>query len=363
MGHFSVACGISNLSIHEDDKIGFMILDKSNGRFRDARLSQNVGTSYHLYSTDLFAPFMAPVFGTYDGYGSLVDMKESKTTEILEEIFGMPASKVIESINCSRSIYTKDSEIFKNYFTGPARFTSYNATPEEALSSVGFVKSAKLSKGKTEVFVLGDYAISVRSAKPFDYWSIRSSKIDVTFVPEFQDNLAVNSLEAFAKLTGIYPGYAESSWKNISILKDLHGMFFLEDVFNEMKPYVQDPDNSFKFGKPETQQWDEFIAVMNAAEKENMDSKKLLKVLDIPRFVQAVTAFPEEHLMLLRKYEDNYGFLDVHAMMDIMTACNRMFQPSFCGEQDGNNGASSKLNRVTDKILADRRARWGEDED
>lgn len=361
MGHFSVACGISNLSIHEDDKIGFLILSESHGRFRDSRLSENVGISNYLYSNDLFTPFISPVFGSYDGYGSVVDIKDSKTNEILEEIFGIPAVDVINSITGSRSLYETDSQVFKSYYKGSRRFNSTNATPEEALTPLGFVKSAKLSKLRTEVFVLGDYAISVRKAKPFDYWSIRSSKSDVVFVPEAQDNRATRMLEEFSKLTKTFPGYPEKDWKKVETLNGLHGMYFLEDVYKEMKEYLEIPGNVFRYGKTPERMWDEFNAVMKAVEAEGKNPKPFLEILDIPRFVLNLTGFPEEHLPLLRKYEDSYEFLGVNTMLDVMTSTNRMLAPTYCGEQDGNNGASANLNRVTDQILAKRKAQWDED--
>jgi hypothetical protein len=362
MGHFSVACGISNLSIHEDDKIGFMLLSESKSRFRDPRMSENVGISHYLYNTDLFAPFIAPLFGSYDGYGNIVDIKDCKTNEVLEEVFGIPALDVINSVTGSRSVYETDSQVFKSYYKGSRRFNSLNATPEEALTPLGFVKSEKLSDSTTEVFALGDYAISVRQAEPFNYWSIRSSTSNVVFVPEVQDNRAGRTLEEFAKLTKTFPGYPEKDWKKVETLNSLHGMYFLEDVYKEMNDYLNVPGNVFRYGKTPERLWDEFIAVMKAVEKEGENPQKFMELLDFPRFVMNATTFPEEHLNLLRKYEDSYEFLGVRSMMDIMTQTNRMFAPTYCGEQDGNVDAAYNLNKITNRILEERIAQW-EDED
>lgn len=362
MGHFNLGCGISNLSIEEDDAIGFMILGP--GKSPDPRMPVGIGISHYVYATDLFTPYLPPVFGTYSGYGAVENLESSKTTEVLEEIFGIPASEVIDIINENSDLYDVDSKIFKNFYKGSRRFNSMNATAEEALVPLGFKKMENIDEN-TQMFVYGDFAITVRKEEgsPFDYWGLRFALTPVSIVPEFWNNHAAAALNIFARRTGLTPGYPEEVQEKVKTLNNLHGMFFLKEVFTEMDTYLKVPGNRFTWGKPDTQKWDEFIAVMNAADNDPaVDGDVFMDILEIPTFAQKATSLEDKYRPLLRKYEGTYEYLNIHGMMDIMIAVNRMFMPSFCGEQDGNNDASTQLNEVTGNILAKRKARW-DDED
>lgn len=56
----------------------------------------------------------------------------------------------------------------------------------------------------------------------------------------------------------------------------------------------------------------------------------------------------------LRGYGKSYELLEIHRMMDLMRLVNRMFGPTICGTQHGDNVVSSRLNAVTDEILTKR---------
>lgn len=361
MGHFSVACGISNLAIHEGDEIGFVIL--GDGRTPDPRMNAEGGKSFHLYANDRFSPYLPPVFGTYSGYGEIEDIEKSKTTEVMEAVFGIPVEQVFSILTCSRSIYDTSSEIFKVFYKGSRRFGNYQATMEEALIPLGFEKDAEASSEEVEVFNYENLAVSIRPEGPFKVWNICVKGTPISIAPEFKSGGASDGLSIFHMITGLMPGYPKEVQEKVKHLKSLNGMFILKDVFVKMAEYLKEPGVSYEFGKPRERQWDEFIAVMEAVEKEGRDFETFYPMLDIVRGIEHGTAFHKQYIPLLRKYGNSYEYLNVMVLLEVMTVVNRMLAPSFCGEQDGNDEASQRLNRITDKILAERRVRFGSDEE
>jgi hypothetical protein len=361
MGHFSVACGISNLSIHEGDEIGFVIL--GDGRIPDPRMNVDGGKSFHLYSNDRFSPYLPPVFGTYSGYGELENIEKSNTTEVMEEIFGIPVEKVFSILTCSRSIYDTSSEIFKAFYKGSRRFGNYQAPMEEALVPLGFEKDVDASSEDVEVFNYETLSVKIRTEGYFKKWTVCVKGTDLAIAPEFTSGGASDGLSLFHIITGLMPGYPKDVQEKVKHLKNLNGMFILKDVFVKMSEYLKEPGVSYEFGKPREQQWDEFIAVMDAVEKEGRDFETFYPMIDIVRAIEHGTSLQKQYIPLLRKYGKSYAYLDIMVLLEVMTVVNRMFAPTFCGEQDGNNEASQRLNRVTDKILAERRVRFGADED
>jgi len=75
MGCWNATCGLSQLPIHHGDHVvGFLL----EGRGNSGRNEGHLGAGGYCYSTDLFAPLFIPVFGKYDDYGSIEDIKGSK---------------------------------------------------------------------------------------------------------------------------------------------------------------------------------------------------------------------------------------------------------------------------------------------
>lgn len=66
MGSFSVACGMSGLTIVEGDKVGIQILAPNNSPF--AKLDGVMPDSFHSPS-DLMMPYLPPFYGEYADYG------------------------------------------------------------------------------------------------------------------------------------------------------------------------------------------------------------------------------------------------------------------------------------------------------
>lgn len=358
MGSFNVGCGISNLAIQQGDDVGFIILTKGTGNERN---DPSVGVANFIYGNELFRPYLPPVFGMYGDYGIVEAIEPSKTTEILEAMFSLPVNDIIECITCRRGLYS-EGEIFERYFVGSKKFTEFGVSHETALIALGFTKSP--SGAREEVYNLGKFDIVVRpyEKQPMLYvWSIwDAEKEETVLVPEFISQSTTHVLEEFSKVSGIFPGYKEEDYAKIQTLKSLYGMYFLKDTFTGMKSHLEKNDYFFPDEKDSLEKmWNEFRNARTLLKVEEPESYKLLLPhLSLGQYIFRYTGFPIASIEELAVYGETYEYLEMPYLSSIMTTLNRMFMPSYCGTQDGDDDASAALNAITNKTLAARRKEY-----
>lgn len=360
VGSFDMGCAISGLTIHESDSIGYMILQKSTTP-SDPRIDMSLGTSWFTYSTDMYKPFLPAVYGTYGDYGMIVDIEKSKTGEVIEQLFDMPVEDLIECISCTRGLYERDGKIAKKLFKGSRRFQNFDATPEDGLTRLGFTKEK--SEKDVEVYSFEGFEILVGFKEPFHLWTIREAESKKILFPEFPCQFVSTIINEFCKLTGKFPGYTKEDQEKVQLLQSLSGMFFLKDVFAEMNAHMQQDYFADMYEKQWNETWGTFMAAYNACKKLGQEDKMHLLPLRLAQSIERSTSFPVEKMSLLAGYDGTSEFSEMFDMFSVMTSVNRMFMPSFCGEQEGNDDASRKLNAISGRILAERKARWDEEDE
>lgn len=78
MGCYSVYCQASKISIVGGEEVVLFIL------------AQDKYSSYRVYQTeDYYLPIVLPIFGTYDEYGCIQDIKKNANTKLIEEHYGI----------------------------------------------------------------------------------------------------------------------------------------------------------------------------------------------------------------------------------------------------------------------------------
>jgi hypothetical protein len=362
VGSFNVGCGISNISIEPGDKTGFVILNTGSG---PERISPECGVSMLLNEYDLYRPYLPPLFGEYNDYGSIESIKKSKTTEFMEHLFARDIETIINCLTDNTILYDAHGRIFDAYFKGDKTFDKFGATHGESFLPLGFSK-AKGKRGE-EVFSLKGFEIVITKHPEYELlfnYSIRNAKTGEVLIQPFVSQFPGQALDAFGRASGIYPGYDKKDYSRIVRLRDSHGMFFSEDVFRAMTEHLSTDwfygDMPAKWAKL----WKEFIEL----------PKKFGGILDnkdrqytqVGRFVDTNTSFPAEDTHLLGFYGSDLGYLQLVDLMNVMRVTNRLFTPSFCGSQDGNTKASLALSEATTQILTERKKReeeWMEEDD
>jgi hypothetical protein len=95
MGDYQVACAITKAPIEEGDRVGFVLLQKQP---MYSGMPEDTGRQVIFHSTDDYFPYLPPVFGEYDDYGSIINTTPSQTTAFLEKRFNKSISEVLKNV-------------------------------------------------------------------------------------------------------------------------------------------------------------------------------------------------------------------------------------------------------------------------
>lgn len=116
MGSFNKIGFLSSLPISAGDDTALIFL-KPN------KYAEKGGTTY---STDWYEPIFLPIFGRYDDYGKIENIKQTSSVKFIEDFFGLDIQKIVEDIdNLSVGRYKskeleapKNNEIYKKLTFG-----------------------------------------------------------------------------------------------------------------------------------------------------------------------------------------------------------------------------------------------------
>lgn len=350
MGSFNVSCGMSNLMINEGDTIGFVILGKS--RFSGMAPASR-GVTYLMRPDMPLKPFLPPLYGSYGGYGNMVDIHASPTAEIIENIFQRPVATVLSCIGSDRGLYDSCGEIYQNYFSVDQSWDTYKNPVAKSLTEIGFKHVETLRD--TEVFSYGDYSLIYISdpeweneyitVGPQSQWIIENSTTGDGMVAGFHHQDLGVVMDRFHRATGLLPGYNKEDHNRVLLLNSLSGMFFLKEVYSGMKSVMEERDY---FGSSESleRQWDHFMS-------EEINDAQLLKLAGASGIIdmQQSICLPGEFRSELVRYYANYEVLEAHYLTEVMHSINRVFTPTVCGPEEGNNDLARHLLSISSSIL------------
>lgn len=356
MGSFDVGCGLSNLAIHEGDKVGLLIIGKTIDYNDLFVCAPQPGKLLKIYATDDFKPFLPPIYGRYDDYGKIRDIEESVTTRLLETIYGKPIQTVLKCLGSIRGIYGNLSDIYPAYVENDLFPRGYNHPVEETLRAVGFIMK---TVDNEDIYSFGGYNLT----KTGPYWDIRKDGADKVLAGGFGHGDVDDLLDFFGYHTKVYPCFNPEDYGKIHSLNALSGMFFLEDVLAKMIPVIADDFFVVQYTGKFQQDWDLFMEMFtpNAdGEVKRFASSWGSRAND---FISKNTVILPEQYGLLSVYKNNSEFLGLAQFLDVIRSINRMIEPTICGEQQGNDLASAGLNVITSSILEERRKEYEDEYD
>ena len=357
MGSFDVGCGLSNLTIHYGDKAGILILDQRSNRLPRSAYGSAPEPGRVFLSGNDHLPFLPPVYGVYDDYGRLRDIRPSATTQVLETLFNRSAKVVIDCIVDMRGVYDSYGEIYKQYKQAELEEAlSYGKPVEEALLAVGF---EEVPSESGFAFEYGSYKISHGGSGHL--WTVTRNDLNQAIGAIRVTDNAQNVLDAFSDMTGSYPGFAREDFSRVRLLNRIGGMFFLEEVFTKMDEFSKTEHymNTFPAmrAKRHREKFTEFLEHLKDPGDKFFPSHI--------RFADDFSrdySFPMEQWELLKAYESNKDeFFAMESFKVVADSVNRLLAPTYCGEQMGNDRASLMLNHISKGIL-DVRQKEYEDE-
>lgn len=362
MGSFNVACGISNISINEGSPVGFLLMSKTQPGQIVRGADHSKGYAFQVHPHAQYTPFLPMVFGTYDDYGNVADVEETRTSKIIEAIFKRPIETVIRCIT-ENELYGSQNEFLKQYGIENHKLDSFGPIGK-GLESVGFIENINDANEKT--YTYKNYTVVFHASGLYSIIhpnktvaAVSKNKFEDTVIPV---NSALDVLRYFHEVTNLLPGFKEEHWSEVKLLSSLYGMYVHRDIWNGMSEYID----------TEAQAWGTEIAERNKKERQMFFSKvcktevfskvlgktvvtngfKLLYIMPACRQMMSTISLPLGFYPLLGAYSGSNEMDQVEKLYETLRSVNRIFQPSFVGTQDGEPKATRLLHKLANKAIA-----------
>lgn len=399
MGSFNIACGISQMAIHEDDEMGIVLMQESREHQQDRTKNNQQGITNYVYPEDLYAPYLPPIFGKYGDYGQIIDIEENATTRVLEKIFKRPAEIVLNTIgNHGRNVHSTMGPIYSNYAI--RKFAdSFGSNPEQYLLSLGFTKideetyeyhieKPHLSYKEKYVYKTDGSMTEIRTVEPTTkmlqlHKNTETTKhaspikgmeeFHTTIIPAstYFNNTDINDvktmIDEFSQKTFVYPGYKQEDFGIIAELFKMSGMFFHKKVFTEMNNFLQKTDSTFHKQQADTEHKKivDFIKTIHNTvqqEKQNTQSNFTLGLLGTSDYFSRESSFPTWlHTHALDEYYTHENdLLLLVEFRGVLSACNALFLPTRIVNSVDELENGLKLNEIATNIMEEKKRKFEE---
>lgn len=347
----SVSCGLTNVNLNEGDKVGFVLLSRSE--LHETRsLASHYGFSDFDNNTDLYKPVLPPVYGELGEYRELINVEDSATASALTHLFQRPVTDILRCISSSYSMYNRNSGIYKTYFSGNENWNTFGTSRKDAFKALGFTCTDNYSR--IQHYTFGGYTISVELSDWNDAkeeyltvtWSITNDHTGEILKDRFIATDIAIVIEHFSQITNLYPGFNPDDYERIALLNSLYGTFFLKEPYETMRDYRNNVDPSVRkdFFYSRWQEMMEFI-------KDNTLDAPLVKAMMAPYLRE--TNLPTD-VKLLDMYTNPADIYPIYEFVEVMGMLNKVITPSLWGTAFSSDEASQKLLDATNLVLAKR---------
>lgn len=145
MGSFDVSDGISGITIKDGDSCGLLLLlpnldwPHSSNR-EEGTLSISPCSNFVHDPLGMYRPYCLPIWGKYNDYGTIENIKRDFTVKSLEKYFDIEIEKILSIVSqSSRSIFEDSSNILSVYGNG-LKIKDHGGFSENWLEQAGFRK-------------------------------------------------------------------------------------------------------------------------------------------------------------------------------------------------------------------------------
>lgn len=341
MGSFSVGCGLSSLSINEGEEIGLVLLSemKYPHQWTFKFMTSDYDPQYKM--------FLPPIYGTYDDYGKLANIKRTPTVGLLEKLFRKDIEVVIECISSNEKIYDRSSPVHFHYNKTKAVL---GAKLFDQLLAYGMTEVK--DDEEESVYTFSNATLTLN--KSTERWHVSQTDFQGKEIPLGSIHQFGKSprdiLEFFSKVTKIYPGFAEEDYWLLNQMRNLRGMYFTPEIFTDLTPVMLDDSLRQRWLEYAKTGWDESVKAYHNREG------RFYTLSNNPDFDRS---FNETYARLyefvdsmFEAYEkDNNDMMDGYLLKQVMSVANRNFAPSVLGTQFGEDDVSHKMAESMLKVL------------
>jgi hypothetical protein len=156
----------------------------------------------------------------------------------------------------------------------------------------------------------------------------------------------------------------------LKTLEYVHSFFYLPEIFTQMSDFIR-KDDPWSYASEYwdvSKHWDEFLTCYRE-EEDGRPKYWFAHDQPVMDFLRKGTSFPLglDKLAVFAVDEMKEPVADLQNLTSVLTAINRVYQPSFCGEQYGYWDASRLLNELSaqeiKKAQEESEDDWDEDDD
>lgn len=356
MGSFNVACGISGVPLREGDRVGLQVLAPGD------RHSRHRVEAICTDSTREFRLVSLPVYGTYNGYGSIEKVEDTPGLHLLERLLNRPMSQeLLKLITEGRSFYQSSGTFAKLYFKPEVKLADAEASAHEKLVSLGFThQSVSESQGE---YTLGSGKILTETVDGV----LRSKEIVCQRgAEEYGCSLGSglsSLLERFAQLTGDYPGVAAEDTEAVRCLSTITAMFFAPSVHGSVAKVLRDDNFQRVMFERFSTDWADAAIIMKTVPQTLGEKFDQYSKLNNNRAVEDICKRLSDRNVIssMQDLEANESYWFVEFPL-IMEEVGRFFAPSAYLSDSSGSAAFEAIRLAADDILAAHRARFEEED-
>ena len=370
MGDFNIACGLSNLEIQEDDRVGVVILDHIEAH-NYSDYGYSAAKLFDTEPTKNYRPHLPAVYAHYNGSGGFRDVEESGVTRYLEEYLKKPILDVLNAIGDRRKLYDEHSKVGNLYLEPRLRKVLRNnkLTVEQKLVSFGFAKvNPKLDELKAYSHKSIRLAL-LDSNGDRQLWRA-SEGSDLRFERSFHGD-AADILSILSSTSYCAPGFADPALA--LTVRRFSGMTFLPEVLDSVSDLVESQRYYSDRLNLLTEELEKFFlfelspeflsAVRNLNDQGPQAVARLYLQHARSDYVESELIVPRQQLESFRSLLTAEEVLSLKKLEFALFALNRRFEPTMVAEENNSDRATLVLNKAVDAIIRQRMYDRDEDPD
>lgn len=359
----NIACAITGVPITDGDKVRMIILTPNK---KDSHKEHSIYLGSALSSqTELYVPAALPIACEYEEDTSTQNVIKDSNVLAIEKAYGLNIERIAGILQENFGIYDSAGLLIHHFAENINLFESYNEL--EPLLDFGFKE------------VEGFYTLEGYEQFRFQFseeGSDLTSYIgDLLISSEYVVNPLTSALELIYRYTGDLLGIKPENRELAIELHNMTAMFIHEEVYQSLadrenkeirEPHFNDSD----FVKDYSKLKKDMQSYLKMLEKDDTAERELMSSIGLPyvdrremfnpfRYIDSSIRIFDKMTLLDRSYKfmlDDESiqklFIQLYNFTMAMRSANKIFIPSYCGEQFLYSKGLHNLNQLSAKILA-----------
>lgn len=241
MGSFNASCMVTGIEVDGGEKVLFIPFKQNHASFKENQKLTFEATPQSLLKEKnyVFAPYLLPIKGQYDTYGSLEEIEEDEHTKAIEKHFGISIDSFIEIATCSREFGSSLSALTKAFMKEDIfEKQEHYASLPELLDALGFttIQTGEVNESKhpkCSFSILWD----IKEMETKSSLNKYKAKYKDGSVREFYDNFNHELFSIAIEEDGYFMGVPERKQRIVRKLYGISGAFVHIPIYEALSSH------------------------------------------------------------------------------------------------------------------------------